>query len=279
MTMYAGGDARHLRDALRSVYTQTLVPDQVIVVEDGPLTAEQSAVLDEFADATPIPLRIRLEENLGSGPAAARGLAAVSHPWCARVDADDICVPDRFERQFVRLRAEADAGRPVDVLGSAMTEFDGARADAGHPLAECATAVRRLPADHDGIARYARVNNPVNHPTVVFRTELARTVGGYGDLLFMEDYDLMARLLAGGARFANLAEPLVWFRTSAAMFRRRSDRRLLRSEWRMQRNLREYGLISRPRAALNLVIRVAYRLLPAPVLRVAHAALFHRRDT
>ena len=91
----------------------------------------------------------------------------------------------------------------------------------------------------------------------------------------MEDYDLYARLLADGARFHNLPEPLTYFRTSASQFERRTQG-MWRAERQMQRNLVSYGLISRPRAVFNLVARTAYRLLPAGLLTRVYGALFHK---
>ena len=93
-----------------------------------------------------------------------------------------------------------------------------------------------------------RFNNPVNHPTAMYRRELALRVGGYPAMRFMQDYDLMARMLAGGARMMNLPEPLVLFRAGDGMLRRRSARGYLALERELQRNLRSYGLVGRGRA-------------------------------
>ena len=108
------------------------------------------------------------------------------------------------------------------------------------------------------------------------RTAVLRSVGGYQTVHLMEDYDLWARLLAAGYRFHNLPEPLTYFRTSPAQLRRRTGKEMLKAEWQMQRNLVSYGLVSWPRATLNLLIRNTYRLLPQRLLKRVNWFLFHR---
>jgi hypothetical protein len=186
------------------------------------------------------------------------GLRAASSTWIAKVDADDLSLPHRFETQLAAL---AETG--ADLCGAAMWEFDD---DPERP-----TRLRTNPVTHEAIARRMRFNNPINHPTAMYRRELALQVGGYPAMRFMQDYDLMARLLAGGARMTNLEEPLVLFRAGDGMLRRRSARGYLSLERQLQRNLRSYGLVGRGRAALNLTIRGAFRVLPRWGLSRAYA--------
>jgi hypothetical protein len=119
-------------------------------------------------------------------------------------------------------------------------------------------------------------NNPMNHPTTFYRADIAKRLGGYGDLRFMQDYDLFARLLSGGARFSNLAEPLVLFRAGDAVFARRRSGAMRRCEWQLQRNLREYGVVGPMRRYANFLFRQGARTIPAPVMARVHHALFSR---
>ena len=77
------------------------------------------------------------------------------------------------------------------------------------------------PTDPARIQRYARMHDPFNHPTVVYRRDAVLAAGGYGDLPLMEDYALFARMLQRGARAVNVAEPLVFYRVGAKAFKRR----------------------------------------------------------
>jgi hypothetical protein len=116
--------------------------------------------------------------------------------------------------------------------------------------------------------------NPFNHPTVCMRRSAALEAGGYGDLPYLEDYDLCARMVASGSRVGNVTEPLVRFRGGAAALGRRRATGVTRSEWRLQRNLIAYGLVGRPRALWNMTTRSAYRSLPDWLMRWAYRRLF-----
>lgn len=259
LTVYHKIAPADLRISLESIRHQTVEPAVVVVVEDGPLPPALTAILDSDPDLR----RIALPENQGTALASQRGLEEVTTTWLARQDADDISLPTRFERQL-----EAARTLGVDVLGTAALEFD---TDPEHP-----TAVRALPTEHDAIARYARINNPVNNPTVLLRTDAVRAVGGYRHVPFQEDYDLVIRLLGSGYRFHNLPEPLVKFRVTPAQFGRRRSPELTASERVIQRSLIEAGLVSRPRAAVNFLVRSTYRRLPVPAMTAAYKRLFHR---
>lgn len=264
LPVYAGADAEHLRLALVSVIDQTVPPAEIVVVEDGPLRTAQRAVLDDLGATTDAMRRVRLDENAGVAVAVQAGVESAASPWIARMDADDIAVPHRFAAQL-----DAIATGAYDVVGAAMTEFEG---DPGNVV-----GIRRLPEEHAAIARFLKRANPVNHPTVVFRRDLAMEVGGYRPLAHLEDYDLWARMLVGGARFHNLPEPLLLFRSGDSMLARRRQRGVFRAEVTLQRNLHDYGLISRPRMAANLVARTAFRALPRSLMRRAYRRIFHDR--
>jgi hypothetical protein len=122
-----------------------------------------------------------------------------------------------------------------------------------------------------------RINNPINHPTAVYRRDAALAAGGYPDWRFMQDYDLFARMLTNGSLMMNLDEPLVLFRAGDAMRRRRSARGFAAREWVLQRALRRYGLIGGPRMVLNFAARMTFRMLPGPLLRLAYARALSSR--
>jgi glycosyltransferase involved in cell wall biosynthesis len=264
LPVYAGADADQLGVALRSVVDQTAPPDEIVVVEDGPLRAEQLAVLDGIDSSDVALRRVALATNSGVAVACQAGLEAAASDWIARMDADDIALPGRFAAQSEAIRSGGH-----DVVGTAMTEFEG---DPSHVV-----GVRRLPEQHADIARFLKRANPVNHPTVVFRRDLALEVGGYRPLAHLEDYDLWARMLAAGGKFHNLPEPWLLFRAGDSMLGRRRQREVFGAELTLQRNLHGYGLVSTPRMGLNLVARTAFRLLPRPLMRRAYSVLFHDR--
>jgi glycosyltransferase involved in cell wall biosynthesis len=190
---------------------------------------------------------VALEVNRGLGPALDAGLSASRYDVIARQDADDISMPHRFAAQLP-LIAEAD------IVGAGLLEF-GADVDD--------VVGRRVPpSDPDEIRTYARLHDPFNHPTVVYRRQSVLAAGGYGDLPLMEDYWLFARMLADGAEPVNVPEPLVYYRVGAGAYQRRGGKALLRSEMTLQRQLFRAGFTSRGQYARNVLIRGGYRLVP-----------------
>jgi glycosyltransferase involved in cell wall biosynthesis len=202
---------------------------------------------------------VALERNLGLGPALDAGLAASEHDIIARMDSDDIAMPHRFAVQIPLVEAGADiVGAGLLEFGASVTEIVGRRTP---------------PTDPADIVRYSRIHDPFNHPTVVYRRRAVLAAGGYGDLPLMEDYYLFARMIANGARPANIPEPLVYYRVGAGAYQRRGGRSLLRSELALQRKLREEGFTSRAQHMRNVVIRGGYRLLPWWMRRAAYRAI------
>ena len=191
LSVYDGDRPDFLERAFRSaVDDQTLRPDQVVIVRDGPVREELAACLDRLQGGSPVPVTmVPLERNRGLGPALDSGLAASRHDVIARMDADDVAMPHRFEVQ-IPLIAEAD------IVGAGLLEFVG---DIDHIVGQ-----RVPPTDPEQIDRYARMHDPFNHPTVVYRRTAVLAAGGYGDLPLMEDYALFARMLQNGARAVNV---------------------------------------------------------------------------
>jgi glycosyltransferase involved in cell wall biosynthesis len=261
LSVWAGDNAADLSQAFRStVDDQTRRPDHVVIVRDGPVSEEVAAKLDELVRDSPVDTElVTLQYNLGLGPALDTGLARCRHDIVARMDADDMSLPHRFDVQL----PVVESG--VDIVGSGLLEFGDDPADV--------VGRRTPPVDPDRIVRYSRFHDPFNHPTVVYRASAVRAVGGYQDLPLMEDYLLFAKMIANGARVANIAEPLVCYRVGAGAYARRGGVGLLRSEVRLQRRFRELGFTSRSQFVRNVVVRGGYRLVPEAVRRTAYQRL------
>jgi glycosyltransferase involved in cell wall biosynthesis len=265
LPVYAGDRADFLRRAfVSSVDEQTLRPDDVVLVQDGPLPDALRETCEELATVSPVPVNlVRLERNVGLGPALDHGLEACAYDVVARMDADDISRPRRFELQLPLI---ADG---ADIVGSALMEFVDDVEDV--------VQIRIPPLGPDWIRSAVRFRDPFNHPTVVYRRSMVQKVGGYQDLPLMEDYLLFARMLAEGAVPANVAEPLVYYRIGAGAYARRGGTALLRSELALQRRFLELGITNRVEFVRNVVVRGSYRLVPEPMRRVAYRRLIAKR--
>lgn len=265
LPVYAGDDPVFVRRAFRSVTSeQTLRPAEVVVVRDGPVGDALAAVLEQLRTPGDVPVTVvEIAENVGLARALERGLARCAHDVVARMDADDVSLPERFAQQ-VPLLAEG-----YDLVGSAIQEFT----DENEP-----GIVRVPPLSDDDVLRASRFVSPFNHPSVVYRASVVGRVGGYEHLPLMEDYWLFVRMLSAGARACNVAEPLVLYRVGAGAYARRGGLQLLRSEVRLQVLMRRIGWTSWPQLVRNVLVRGGYRLVPEALRKVAYRRLVVRRD-
>jgi GT2 family glycosyltransferase len=265
LSTYGGDDPGFLRDAfLSTVQEQTRRPDEVVLVQDGPVPEALAETIVDLAATSPVPVKhVVMEDNVGLGPALDRGLEACSHEIVARMDADDVSHPERFERQLPLVEAGAD------IVGSGLFEFGASIDDV--------VGRRTPPTDPGEIRRVIRFRDPFNHPTVVYRRSAVLAAGGYTDMALMEDYLLFTRMVDAGARPANVPEALVYYRVGAGAYARRGGLQLLRSELALQRRFRDLGITSRGEYVRNVVVRGGYRLVPEGVRKVAYRSLLANR--
>ncbi|MFD1720866.1 glycosyltransferase [Amnibacterium endophyticum] len=264
LPVYAKDDPGQLTRAFRSaVDEQVLRPDEVVVVRDGPVPGGLQVVLDDLVATSPVPARVlALPVNVGLAEALTEGLAACAHDVVARMDADDVALPERFVRQLALI------GEGYDLVGAGLLEFVDD---------EAVTIGRRTPPVGEAhIQRYARFHDPFNHPTVVYRRDAVRRAGGYVAVGLMEDYWLFARMLHAGVRAENLAEPLVKYRVGAGAYKRRGGVAQLRAEIRLQRLLRRIRFTTRRQAIRNVAVRGGYRLVPEAIRKAAYRTLIQR---
>ena len=232
LPVYHGDNADHLRHSFHStVNDQELRPAEVVLVEDGPVGPDLAREIAVLIESSPVPvIHVRISENAGLAKALTTGLAACSHDVVARMDADDISLPERFAIQIPLIAAGHE------LVGSGMYEFTEDPAGT-----EILGAERNPPTTPADIAKYARFHDPFNHPTVVYTRSAVTRAGGYAPLGLMEDYWLFARMIADGAVAGNTAERLVKSRVSSGAYKRRGGLRLLASELQLQRAFRRSG--------------------------------------
>ncbi len=256
MSVYQKDSPEFLRRALESLAAQTVLADEVVIVKDGPVGAELDATTASYHEKLPI-VEVQLEHNVGLGLALNAGLRRCERDLVARMDADDICVRDRFEKQLVFLKQNPDA----DVVGGAIAEF--------HEDYTKIESIRRMPCSAEALGKVARRRNPLNHMTVMFRKASVIAAGNYqhcnGPMVSLEDYHLWARMLMQGARLCNLEDVLVYARIGNGMQRRRGGLPDLREEIKLQRHFMRMGFLSRGQFLLNLIARAPVRVAPVLV--------------
>ena len=250
LSLYIKENPEFLRQSLDSLFHQTLLPDEVVLVEDGPLTSELEQIVSDYSSRYPILKVVPLPQNQGLGKALNEGLKYCSYELIARMDTDDIAKPDRFQKQVEVFEKHPE----IDVCGAWIDEFEG---DIDKII-----STRKLPEWHDDIALYAKSRNPINHPVAMFKKSAVINAGSYQHFPLFEDYYLWVRMLMNGAKFYNIQESLLWFRFSPEMFKRRGGWGYAMKELKFQKTLRSIGFISTFNYLKNVIIRLITRIIP-----------------
>lgn len=256
MSLYVKEDAENFRTAIDSMVNQTCPPEEIVLVEDGPLTDELYAVINEMKESHPgLITSVIHEKNQGLGPALQHGLEAARNELVSRMDTDDIAVLDRCEKQLKFMNENLD----VAIVGGQIEEFIGEESNI--------VGKREVPTTDNELKEYIQKRCPFNHMTVMFRKSDIMEVGNYKEWFWNEDYYLWIRLALAGKKFANLPDTLVHVRTGADMYQRRGGMKYFVSERDIQKLMHEKGLIGFPRYMINVSERLMLQVLMPNWLR------------
>ncbi|EKT63118.1 glycosyl transferase family protein [Providencia alcalifaciens Dmel2] len=253
MSLYDKEVPSYLKECFNSIIYNTVQPEKLIIIYDGPINVQLNNVVNEYRSKISIDV-LKLKNNVGLGKALNYGLKHCDYDWVFRMDTDDYCLPDRFEKQIKYIQDNPD----VVLLGSSTEEFDS--------NLEKSLGLRNPPTSHNEILHYAKKRNPFNHMTVAFRKDVIQQVGGYQHHLYMEDYNLWIRVIAAGHQVANLSDVLVNVRGGDSMIKRRKGLVYIKSELRLAKLKIEQKIDTPINAYLTFMLRSIPRLLPTSIL-------------
>ena len=230
MSVYIKEKPEYLKAAIDSILAQTYPVSEIMLVEDGPLTDELYDVLAVYQNEYPMVIRtFAFKNNMQLGRALEKGVELCKNELIARMDTDDIAEPDRIEKQVAFMNNHPE----VHVVGGSIREFN----DEG-----TIDRVKYMPQTQEAITEYAKLRNPLNHMTVMFRRSAILEVGNYKHFPFLEDYSLWSRMLTSGYQIRNMEDVLVKARTSMALVRRRSGWDYFKTFSKLRKLQHELGL-------------------------------------
>ncbi len=265
LPVYWKDKPEYLEKAICSILSQTMPPDEVVIVKDGPLSAGLDSLIEKFVQNRSGLFRIlALEKNMGLGEALRQGLDCCSNSIVARMDSDDYSIPERFEKQIEALTADPE----LDLVGSYIAEFEGS--------IENIKSIRNVPLSINEIKSYAKHRNPINHVTVMFKKSAVLKAGGYKSLHGFEDYYLWMRMLAEGCKMLNLPLELVLVRVDN-MFTRRGGLDYVKSERKLQREFLKSGYINWSEYIFNIVVRQVTRIVPNRTRKFVYMKLLRKK--
>lgn len=231
ISVYEKEEPSYLKRALESLMEQECLPDEIVLVKDGRLGEELEGVISGFKERCPLLKLVELPQNVQLGRALARGLSSCSFELVARMDSDDIALPGRLLLQKRFMEANPD----ISACGGNIAEFQ----EESEIL-----RVKHMPQSNEALRAYAKLRNPLNHMTVMFRKKDIEAVGGYLHFPGLEDYYLWSRLLAGGFKIANLDEILVEARLGRGFSHRRGGFAYFLGFCRLRNEQRRLGLLN-----------------------------------
>ena len=234
-SVYKNDKPEYVREALDSMLVeQTTKPSEIVLVRDGQVLEELENLLNEYESRYPNIFNIiRLEQNGGLGNALKLGVESAKYDIAARMDSDDICLPNRFELQLKYLMEHPE----TDIVGGQMTEFIGS--------SDNIVGTRVVPCTKTEIYEYMKNRCALNHVTVMFRKDAVLKAGNYQDWFWNEDYYLWIRMMIKNCQFANLPETLVNVRSGADQYARRGGRKYYESEKGIKKLQLENKMISK----------------------------------
>ncbi len=256
MSVYRNDSPEFFRQAVESVTVrQSLPPSELVLVVDGPVPASLEREIRKSVKDIPYIRPVWLEKNGGLGNALRVGMENTSHEIVARMDSDDIAVPDRFERQLRFLEENPNCS----MVGGQIEEFIGQQNNV--------VGRRIVPESNAEIHNWIKSRCPFNHMTVMMRREKVLAVGNYQDWHFNEDYWLWIRMAEAGCRFANLPGTLVNVRVGEEMYARRGGWKYFKSEKGLQDYMLRRKMIALPRYLFNVAVRFGVQVAMPNSLR------------
>ncbi|QLB13176.1 glycosyltransferase involved in cell wall biosynthesis [Bisgaardia hudsonensis] len=259
MSLYIKENPDFLIECLESLKQQTYPADEIVLVFDGAITEELESAVQKYKDFLPIKA-VRLANNIGLGKALNEGLKHCSNNWVFRMDTDDICAKDRFEKQIKFIEQNPDT-----------IIFSGQIAEFGQNIDDI-MSYRKVPLSAEDIVEFTKKRCPFNHMAVAYQKQAVQSVGGYQDL--QEDYYLWINLVAKYPKqVANLADILVYARVGNGMVSRRRGLAQAKCEWRLFLLKHRLAMQSLPSGFMVFIMRVIPRLLPLSMLKVIYSIL------
>lgn len=251
MSLYIKEKPEYAKACFESLLKQTVQANEWVIVEDGSLTENMYALLDEYQNKYPgLIKRVPLEKNQGLGLALRVGILECRNELIARMDTDDIAREDRFEKQII----EFEKNPKLDICGSHIIEFEGTLNNV--------LSKRNVPINHSKIVKYQKTRSAFNHMTVMYKKSAVLKAGNYEHCLLMEDDMLWVKMILSGAQCANVDDYLVYVRTGTAMIERRGGWSYYKKYRNGKKRIKQTGFINEQDYLKAIIPQLVVSLIP-----------------
>lgn len=269
MCVYEKDNTLYFKEALESVVNQSLLPNQIVLVVDGPIGKDLQKVIDTFTlkaqDLGILFYVTYLQENVGHGKARRISIEKAKYDLIALMDADDISKYNRFQIQTKIFEEDTD----VSIVGGQIMEI-------AHDTKK-QISIRAVPSKDKDIKQYMKMRCPFNQMSIMFKKNDVIKAGNYVDFYHNEDYYLWVRMYLVGFKFYNTTEILVNVRINEEFYSRRGGWRYFLSEFKLQKIMYNNSIISVYRFIFNSLVRFVLQvLLPDSIRGFIFKKLFRK---
>jgi len=237
---------KRFSDVVESIYKNTILPDQCVVLIDGSLNNSFKQIVIQNKSKYNYQIfesgkKIGLSEILNIGIKLSRC------DWIVRADGDDINFSNRFETLKKYMTNN------WDLVGSYVVELD---------LTNNNSMIKKLPLNFKEIKRYAKFRNPFNHMSVAFRKTSAEKVNCYPHLYLKEDYGLWIKMIMADYNCINIDQVLVEVNAGRDMYIRRGGYQYIKSEYLLYKFKISSNLCNFFEATIYVIIRIFFLIIP-----------------
>jgi glycosyltransferase involved in cell wall biosynthesis len=263
MSLFYKESPEYLETTLSSLANQTRQADEIIVIIEGKLPPKLTDILNKWEQyfGKNVLILVHAKDEKGFVACLNLGLKIAKNEIIIRIDTDDFSEPNRIEVQM----AEFEKNPNLALLSGQLAEYDENLK--GEPK------IRRVPLSYLDILKYAKMRNPINHPTAAYRRKVALDLGSYPNVGSNEDYALFTTFFKHNYYAFNLDSQLVKARTGNALYSRRRGEKYLKGELECLKYIYKIGFFSYPLYLFHIISRIVIRNMPVGVIRFIYKFL------
>lgn len=250
----------NLKRSLDSIVNQTVKPNEIVIVKDGIFTKELNDVLKKYKLKV-----IELNEHKGIGYSLNIGIQNCKYDLIARMDSDDISLPNRFELQLKKFKENKN----LAILGGQILEFDENNIK----------KLRSVPVEYKDILKYVKKRSPFNHMSVMYKKDVILKLGNYENTPYFEDYILWASAIKNNYYVENLKEIIILASNNSNTMKNRGGKKYIKPTIEFQKYLLRNKYINVFGFIKNIVIRITVAILPNKVRGFIYSTFLRKRHT
>lgn len=263
MSIYSKEKVEYFKKSLNSILEQTYLPDEIVLVKDGPLTVELEQVIKEYKNKINMKM-VPLEKNRGLGLALREGVLNCSNEIIIRMDTDDIMHPKKIFEQIKIFTEKKD----LILVGTNGDDFNK---DIDDIISE-----RILPEKNEEILKFSKRRCPFIHAGIGFKKSYVIKAGNYQDCFWFEDYDLFLRMLKLGKGY-NIQKKLLYIRSNLDVYKRRGGIEYIKKEIKALTKFYKDGSMNLYYYLTNLLIRIVVRICGNNLRRIIYKNFLRKK--